>query len=216
MSRGKMIVLEGQDGSGKTTQVKNIVEHLKSNGFDVVTFREPGATQVGEMVRGILLNTALETDMDRLTELFLFTASRVENIKRNILPALEAGKVVICDRFVDSTMAFQGYGRGLIKEVSLVREIIDSLVKVDHTLYLTLSVAESFRRINERDDGGGNRLDKLNADMKSKINKGYEEICLQNPNGVVIGADEELNLVTGRIINWLDRVFIPANQDLKK
>lgn len=208
---GKMIVLEGIDGSGKTTQVKRLVEYLTLKGFDVLQVREPGGTEVGEKIREILLNV----DMDPLTELMLFTASRIENIKLNILPALAQGKVIVCDRFVDSTFAYQGYGRMLKYEVMDIQPLIDNLVKSDHTLFLDLRLEDSIKRMNERFGQKKDRLDSLNIEIKQRICDGYAQAYENNPDrNIKIDASGTIDEVTSIILEWVDNFFIPNNQTL--
>lgn len=211
MTKGKLITVEGIDGSGKTTQVKRLVDYLTLKGFDVLHVREPGGTQIGEMVRDILLHV----DMDPLTELFLFTASRVENIKANILPALEKGKVIVCDRFIDSTYAYQGFGRGLKYEVIDAQAFVDRLVNVDHTLFLELRLEDSIERMNARLGQDKDRLDSLDIEVKKRVADGFTQACIRNPNRAVkINANGSVDEVTSSILEWVDNVFIPANKDL--
>ena len=214
MTKGKFLVLEGADSVGKTTQIKIMAEYLKNQGFKVITLREPGGSVVGEMIRNVLLNN----HMDRLAELLLFTASRVELIKTVINPALDDGTIVICDRFTDSTYAYQGHGRGLINEVHKLKSIIDELVQPDHILFINLSLEEAATRLEKRSKTQpNNRLDNLDPEIKERINRGYKEAMLNHGSeAVVISGDGSIELVSARIQNWLDKIFIPKNSHLKK
>lgn len=210
MTEGKLICIEGADGAGKSTQIKAMVEKLRDWGIDVVQFREPGGTEVGEKIRDILLNV----DMDPFTELMLFTASRIENIKQNILPALQAGKVVVLDRFVDSTMAYQGYGRGLRSEVAYLMSLIDNLVKADYVLFLDIPFDLSIERLKERIEKS-DRLDQLDFDTKRKIFAGFQVLMHENPErNVVINAVGTRQEVEDRITNWIDTDFMTKNLHL--
>ena len=113
---GIFITLEGPDGSGKSTQVENIKEFFTKAGRDVVVSREPGGTPISEKLRGIVLD-ADHSEMDDVTEMFIYAAARAQHVAEKIKPALESGAVVVCDRFVDSSIAYQGYGRGLGDQV---------------------------------------------------------------------------------------------------
>ena len=210
---GKLITVEGIDGSGKTTQVKRLIDYLNLKGFDTILVREPGGTRAGEAIRDILLNV----DMDPVTELMLFTASRFENIKANILPALKEGKVVVCDRFTDSTMAYQGYGREILSEVLYVQPLIDRIVKPDHTLFLDLRLEDSIERMNKRIDQDKDRLDSLQIEVKRRIFNGYKVAFESDPRrNVKIDAGGPVDVVTSNILMWFDNIFIPNNKDLIK
>src|SRR5690554_4348354 len=112
MNRGRFITVEGTDGSGKTTQYDLIHKYLLARGFDTVAVRDPGGTDIGEKIRDIILDPA-NTEMDRVTELMLYAASRAQLVAQVIEPAIDKGCMVLCDRFVDSNMAYQGFGRGI-------------------------------------------------------------------------------------------------------
>lgn len=211
MPRGKLIVLEGPDGSGKTTQVSELVDYLIFQGFKVIRVREPGGTVIGERVRDILLNL----DMHGQTELLLFTASRLQNIHENILPALEKGIVVVCDRFIHSTRAYQGHGRDLMDDVKVVQSLVDKLVSVDYGLFLNISLEESINRIERRRGQAADRLDALDIEIKKKIMQGFKEAELSDPlKHFGFDASGSIEDVTLSIRNWVDTVFIPQNKDL--
>lgn len=205
MTKGKLIVLDGVDGSGKTTQIAKLENLLKANGHEVVRVREPGGTPVGERIRAILL----EDDMTSVTELMLFMASRIELIHKVILPALQEGKLVLCDRFMDSTFAYQGAGRGLVREFELVSTLVTDIIRPDHVLFLELPVTESIDRLERRRkaNGASDRLDQLDLDMKTKIFAGFQVALMRAKeeglkSHVVIdalGSEEE---VEQRITDW--------------
>ncbi len=119
MSRGIFISIEGPDGSGKSTQIENIKEFFHDKNMDIIFTREPGGTPIGERIRGIILDRKC-SEMDPMTEAMLYAAARAQHVAQVIRPALEKGKIVICDRFVDSSIAYQGYGRKLGEAVASI------------------------------------------------------------------------------------------------
>ena len=118
--KGTFITVEGPDGAGKTTQLQLLGEVLKEKGYNVITTREPGGTRVGNEIRSLILNPVFE-EMTEMTEILLYAASRAQHVEELIRPALEAGTIVLCDRFVDASLAYQGYGLG--HPIDLVRQI---------------------------------------------------------------------------------------------
>lgn len=211
MTKGKLITVEGPDGSGKTTQIKELVDYLIFKGFKVMHVREPGGTAIGECVRDLLLNM----DMHAQTELLLFTASRIQNIHENILPALDKGVVVVCDRFIHSTQAYQGHGRGLKAEVKKLQTLVDDLVTIDYTLFLNITLEQSIARIERRRNQAKDRLDRLDIDIKAKIFEGYKEAQESNPDKHFgIDASDSIESVTQSVKHWVDTVFIPTSQEL--
>lgn len=207
MSRnGKLIVLEGSDGSGKTTQVSLLMEYLASKNIPAVRVRDPGGTLVGDKIREILLND----DMGSVTELALFTASRLELIKEVILPALEEGKVVVSDRFTDSTMAYQGYGRQLVRQASLMVDLVHEIVIPDHVLFLDVPLQVSIDRINERAIiQGKDRLDSLDIETKKRIYQGFiAQRNLNKERNVVINANCSIDETFTSIAHWVDNNLI--------
>ena len=121
MKKGIFLSLEGPDGSGKSTQIKYILDFFESRGYETVLTREPGGTSIGEKIRDVILDNE-NSEMDPMTETMLYAASRAQHVAQVIRPALEAGKVVICDRFVDSSIAYQGFGRDLGDCVAYINE----------------------------------------------------------------------------------------------
>lgn len=170
---GFFITIEGPEGSGKSTLTKGIIEFLKSKGYEVVYSREPGGTALGEKIRDILLISSNE--MDPMTEVFLFLAARRENVSKNILPALRNGKVVICDRYTDSTLAYQGYGRGLkIKLLRRLNKMATSGIKPDITLIVDIDPETGFQRISGK---SFDRIEKETLDFHKRVREGYLKIA---------------------------------------
>jgi dTMP kinase len=183
------ITLEGPDGSGKTSQVPLLEAGLRKEGYAVFSTREPGGTSVGDQVRKVLFDLNNKS-MNPRTEILLFQASRAQLVEEVIKPALVEGKVVICDRYADSTLAYQGYGHRV--DLANLREIVDFAtggLKPDLTLFLDIGVEEG---LNRRNAGGDwNRLDDYEVEFHKRVYAGYMELISQEPNRwVKVGADQ--------------------------
>lgn len=212
MTQGKLLVAEGVDASGKTTQVQYMAEYLRSKGFSVLSVREPGGTEVGEKIRDILLNV----EMDPMTELMLFISSRMEIITKVIQPAIMKGQIVVCDRFIDSTYAYQGLGRGLTHSVIYLEKLITEYIKPDHVLYFDVSLEEAARRLKNR-PVAQNRLDKETPEFKARVRQGFTERMVQHPERFVrIDASGPIVDVNYLVRKWLDDQFIPTVKQLQK
>ncbi len=169
--RGLFITVEGMDGCGKTTQLNNIVEHLEQQGYDVVTTREPGGTKLGEKIRELLLDTG-NKDMNSTAELLLYAAARAQLVSSVIVPALKEGKTVVCDRFVDSSTAYQGFGRGL--GVETVEEVNRRAVQgcmPDLTLFFDISPREVMLRKTRAENG--DRIETEAMEFHDSVYEGY-------------------------------------------
>jgi len=175
---GRLITLEGIDNSGKTTHAKKLSKYLKKKGYKVTLVRDPGGTKISEKIRKILLDK--KNSLAAATELFLYLAARQQLVSEIILPALKKNKFVICDRYCDSTLAYQGYGRGL--KVNLVNSILTSCFPIpDLTILIDLPVLEARKRFgSNRPD----RLEKENFSFHQKVRRGYLEIANKNRNRV--------------------------------
>jgi dTMP kinase len=181
--RGRFITFEGIDGSGKTTQLRLLAERLRAAGRDVFETAEPGGTEVGRQIRRILLDSANQ-DLRPTTELLLYFASRAQNVEQSILPALAAGQVVLSDRFTDSTLAYQGYARGLGAETVLTLDRIacQGLVP-DLTLLIDLDLDTGIARTRARNATGRTnetRLDEESAEFHRRVREGYLTIARQH------------------------------------
>lgn len=184
---GIFITLEGPDGSGKTTALKAIFEELKTlTDKQIVSTREPGGSPIAEKIREIILDTA-HTEMDARTEALLYAASRRQHLVERVLPVLEAGDIVLCDRFVDSSIAYQGYARG-IGETGIfeINDFATDGVQPDLTLYIDVPAEVGLRRIQK---GMGtrefNRLDQEKQSFHDKVRAGYLNIARENPTRIV-------------------------------
>lgn len=147
MKQGLFITFEGPDGSGKTTQIQKLKKYLLDKGIDAVLTREPGGTYIGEKIREIILDPKHQ-EMAYLTESLLYAASRAQHVSQVIMPALKAGKTVICDRFMDSSIAYQGYGRKLGEKVRIINEIAVEGLVPDLTFLLLINPKEGKDRIS--------------------------------------------------------------------
>jgi dTMP kinase len=181
--RGLFITFEGSDGSGKSTQMKLLVERLKALGLPVTENQEPGATQIGRQIRRILLDPAHE-EMAPMTELLLMFASRAQAAAEIILPALDRGEIVVSDRFTDSTLAYQGEARGLGFETVLQahRLALGSLLP-DLTLCISIAVEAGLARAHKRntEDESEDRLDRQRLDFHHRVDAGYKKIAELEP-----------------------------------
>src|ERR1044071_9027678 len=186
---GTFITFEGIDGSGKSTQLRLLGSFLKANGCDVLLTREPGGTTLGLRLRAAVLDATEE--VDPLTELLLYAADRAQHVRRKLLPALEAGQVVISDRYADATIAYQGAGRGFSPElISQIVQLATEGLKPDLTLLFDLSIKESTnrtaRRTGAKNSGklSRDRLDIENADFHTRVRDEYLQIALREPERV--------------------------------
>jgi len=174
------ITLEGPDGSGKTTQVPALAEAIRQAGYDLVLTREPGGTEIGDQTRQVIMDLKNKS-MFPATEILLFQASRAQLVREVILPAMEAGKVVLCDRYADSTLAYQGYGHQTdIQQLTQIIEFATGGLQPDLTLYLDIDPEEGLKR---RSDGDGewNRLDDYALAFHQRVRQGYQKLIAASP-----------------------------------
>lgn len=185
------ITFEGPDGSGKTTQLRQLASVLRERGLDVVTTREPGGTEIGDQIRAVIMNMK-NKDMDPRTELLLFNASRAQLVEELIRPALAAGKIILCDRYADSTMAYQGYGHGLDKaELRQLLNFATGGLKPDLTLLFDISAAAGLKRRQANHDEW-NRMDDYALRFHERVRAGFLELAAADPERwAVIDADRD-------------------------
>lgn len=173
---GFFISFEGGEGAGKTVQITRLAERLEDEGYDIIITREPGGLKSAERIRNVLLSPDV-TDMDVKTEVALYAASRRENFIHIIKPALDKGKVVLTDRFVDSSLVYQGIVKKAgIDNVRLINESMIDRRFPDLTLFFDLDPAIGLKRINSNDDREKNRFDKLSLDFHQQVREGYQFI----------------------------------------
>lgn len=174
MKKGYFITFEGPDGSGKTTVCNAVYQRLKDMGYDVVHTREPGGIEIAEKIRDIILDP-LNVMMDAKTEALLYAASRRQHLVEKVIPSIEAGKIVICERFVDSSLAYQGYGRELgFDEVLSINKFAIGDYFPDMTVYLDVDEKTGLERIKDR--AFKDRLDQESIDFHHRVNEGYRKV----------------------------------------
>lgn len=183
--KGRLVTFEGIDGSGKTTQIERLASRLTTDGYPVRVFREPGGTSIGEAIRRILLNQS-NGEMCLETELLLFAAARAQLVREVILPEREAGQWIICDRFFDSTVAYQGYGRRLDQDmIRALNQLAVGPCKPDITILLDLPVEQALRRLSTRSHKR-DRLDDESVSFMQRARDGYRQIAEKEPDRIVI------------------------------
>lgn len=181
MSKGVFITFEGSDGAGKSTQIQLAKEYLESRGIEPIMTREPGGTAISEKLREILLD-ANNKEMSPIAEMMIYASARAQLVAEVIKPALSEGKVIICDRFIDSSVAYQGYGRGLGSMVEEVNTHAIDGVLPDVTFFLDLDPAIGRGRISGEPD----RLEQEKMDFHYKVYEGYKAIAAANPDRVAV------------------------------
>ncbi|MGD2150673.1 MAG: dTMP kinase [Desulfobacterales bacterium] len=203
------ISFEGIEGSGKTTQINHMDKFLRDNGHDCVITREPGGTRIGEKIRAILLDPESK-DMDPLTELLLYSADRAQHIREFIYPFLSAGKTVLCDRFYDATVVYQGFARGLdIGLIDKLHKLLFEDLKPDITFLLDLHPEKGLSRAWKQIENGAResvetRFEEEKRSFHNKVRSGYLELARLEPGRFkVIDASMDENQVRNEIIKIL-------------
>ena len=186
--RGIFITIEGPDGSGKTTALQQVVPRLQQEmNRKVVATREPGGSPIAEKIRSLILDPS-HTDMDSRTEALLYAASRRQHLIEKVLPVLESGDVIFCDRFVDSSIAYQGYARGIGEEgIREINEFATEGIEPDVTLYIDVPAEVGIQRIHANlDEREYNRLDQEKLAFHEKVRAGYQHLAQANPERIVV------------------------------
>lgn len=196
MSKGIFITFEGPDGAGKTSVLQALLPKLEDFALDLVTTREPGGVAIAENIRSVILNPE-NTAMDDKTELLLYIAARRQHLKERIVPALDGGKLLLVDRFIDSSVAYQGFGRGLnVDDIDWLNHYATDGLVPDLTLYFDIEVEEGLARIAKNRHHDVDRLDMETVDMHERVRQGYLSILDQHPERVVkIDANQPLEAV---------------------
>jgi dTMP kinase len=190
---GKLVVFEGVEGCGKTTQMQFCNEWLQSLSIPVVTTREPGGTELGLHLRSLLLESSSKA-ISATTELLLYAADRSQHVEQELLPNLKSGKIILCDRYIDSTIAYQGYGRNLdINLIHQLNAIATSGLKSDLTLWLDLDVEQGMARKRKSGDKA-DRIEQEKIEFHRRVQKGYFEQAALSPERnfrIEAGLDKE-------------------------
>lgn len=199
MKNGLFITFEGADGCGKTTQIKLLDEYLRKNGYNTLLTREPGSKGLGEKLREILLN--YDGKVSSTCESFLFLADRAQHVDCIIKPAIKEGKIVLCDRHTDSTVAYQGYGRGLdLEQINYLNSIATGGLKPDLTIVFDIDINTSMQRVgNEKD-----RMESSGIEFFNRVRNGYLEIAKHEPDRVkVINSSDTIESIHKQVLELI-------------
>ena len=202
MKKGLFITFEGADGCGKTTQINLLKKYLEENGHNVLLTREPGGKGLGEKVREILLN--YDGPVSDRCESFLFLADRAQNIDIIVNPAVKAGKIVLCDRHIDSTVAYQGYGRGLdIERINMLNNLATNGKKPDLTFVFDVDVETSMKRVGKEKD----RVESAGIEFHNRVRNGYLELATQEPDRIkVLNATKTIEEIHEKVIEIIEKL----------
>jgi dTMP kinase len=212
------ITFEGPDGAGKSTQIDLVARHLRRLGYEVFYTREPGGTAIGDQIREIL-HDVNNTEMTARAEILLYSASRAQLVQEVILPRLAQGDVVLCDRYADSTYAYQGYGRQLdFDSLRLITRFATQALQPDLTVYLDLEVEEGLRRksaASAAGQGEWNRMDQLELAFHQRVRAGYLEMAAAEPERwLVVDAAASVETINRDICSRLEQL-LTAHEPLK-
>ena len=205
------ITFEGPDGSGKSTQINLVVDYLTRQGYEVLCTREPGGTAIGNQIRQVL-HDVRNIEMSARAEILLYSASRAQLVEQVILPHLAQGGVVLCDRYADSTYAYQGYGRQLdFETLRLITHFATQGLKPNLTIYLDLDVTEGLRRktaANMTGEGEWNRMDQLELAFHQRVRAGYLEMAQTEPERwLIVDASAPVAQINQIICQRLEQVL---------
>ena len=208
--KGLFIVMEGPDGSGKTTQINLLKEYLEEAGYECLITREPGGTVIGEEIRQLILNPE-HKEMSPVTEMLLYAASRAQLVHEVIGPALEEGKIVISDRFVDSSIVYQGIARKLvISTVSAVNAPGIGIYRPDGIFFIDLSEAEGLRRKKEQKNL--DRMEQEGIDFHHMVSEGYRKVLSGRPEVMKIDGGRSIDTIQKKIRNHVDELLKKKNR----
>ena len=208
--KGLFIVMEGPDGSGKTTQINLLKEYLEEAGYECLITREPGGTVIGEEIRQLILNPE-HKEMSPVTEMLLYAASRAQLVHEVIGPALEEGKIVISDRFVDSSIVYQGIARKLgISTVSAVNAPGIGIYRPDGIFFIDLSEAEGLRRKKEQKNL--DRMEQEGIDFHHMVSEGYRKVLSGRPEVMKFDGGRSIDTFQKKIRNHVDELLKKKNR----
>lgn len=204
--KGLFITIEGADGSGKSTQIEKLKEYLESKKYDFVFTREPGGTIISEAIRDIILNKDY-MEMSHATEALLYAASRAQHVEQHIKPLLEQGKIVICDRFVDSSVVYQGYSRGLgIDNIENINKYATLGLEPEVTILLDIDAEEGLNR--KKDQRELDRLELQEFDFHKKVCEGYRKLAELHPDRIKkIDASLSVEEIHNEVIKTIEQVI---------
>jgi len=198
--KGMFITVEGPDGSGKTTQLQLLVRSLTEKGYEVVVTREPGGTKVGNSIREVLLSPEHD-EMTPRVEMMLYAASRAQNIDQVIRPALKRGAIVVCDRFVDASIAYQGYGLQYdLNQILSLNEWATAGIKPDLTFLFDLTPDQASRRMKDR--GQLDRIESRDESFHQRVYDGFKKLLEQHPDRMVrIDANATIEMIQDEVLD---------------
>lgn len=203
--RGFFMTFEGIEGSGKTTQIKKLAAALRKMKYSVAVTQEPGGTHMGQAIRKLLLDSKKHTLLPE-SEALLFLADRIHHVREIILPALRKRQIVLCDRFSDSTMAYQGFGRGLsVKLLTEMNHWVTGGLIPDFTVVLDLEPAEGLARLQKRKQT--NRMDKEKIQFYQRVRKGYAALARRNSRMKIVNASQEAQALHTEILRIVKAVL---------
>ena len=200
VKRGYFITFEGADGCGKTTQLELLAQYLKEKNKEVIITREPGARGLGEKIREILLN--YDGEVSDRCESFLFLADRAQHIDMIVNPAVKAGKIVLCDRHIDSSVAYQGYGRGLdVEQIDRLNMLATNGKRPDLTLVFDIDVETSMKRVGKEKD----RMESAGVEFFNRVREGYLELAKQDPERIcVLDATKSIDEIHKEVVKIVE------------
>ncbi|MBE6053736.1 MAG: dTMP kinase [Clostridium sartagoforme] len=208
MNRGRFIVFEGGDGSGKSTALEKIYDFLIKSGIYCIKTREPGGIKISEDIRNIILDTN-NINMDRKTEALLYAAARRQHLVERVIPELDKGKIVLCDRFIYSSLAYQGYARGIpVEEIFEINKFAIGEYMPDLNIFFDISPEVALSRISKNSDREVNRLDLEKIDFHNRVREGYYKLIDKNRDEFQIvnaekSIDEVFNETKDIIMNFI-------------
>lgn len=203
---GMFISIEGMDGAGKSTQIKHMKDFFEAKGYQVLLTREPGGTPIGERIREIILDKKHQ-EMGEITEALLYAASRAQHVKEVIQPALDKGAVVLCDRYVDSSLVYQGKGRALgYESIKAINDFATKCLNPDLTLLFDIDPELSLQRINIGE--AGDRLEREAMQFHLTVHSAYKELAELYPNRIkVINANREIEEIRSEVEDVLKQII---------
>ncbi len=206
--KGTFITFEGGEGAGKTTVLHQLHDYLKTNGYKIATTREPGRIEIAEKIRSVILDPS-HTNMDGRTEALLYAAARRQHLVEKVIPLIEEGYIVLCDRFIDSSLAYQGYARGLgIEEVYAINQFAITDFMPDLTLFFDVDPEIGLKRIQSNVEREQNRLDLEKMNFHENVYKGYQLLLSKFPNRITkINANQSPVNVLQDCIDVIERYF---------
>ena len=206
MNKGIFITMEGPDGSGKSTQIELLKGYLESKGYEIIITREPGGTAISEAIRGVILNKDY-TEMGHMTEALLYASARAQLVSEVIKPALEAGKAVISDRFIDSSAVYQGMARGLgVENVYKINEYATQGIMPDLTILLDLPAMVGISR--KKDQKELDRMELESLDFHEKVAAGYRDLAKLAPERIyTVDATDSIENIHKEIVDKLNQVL---------